>query len=127
MYFAVFDVIEREMTAMRKAFWAVVTIGLFLLLLSALVVTPETAVRESAPALPVDYHAVLMTPVCPVAPDPLQPAGSFESRVCLYGFALLCAFVFVLTARHDSNGRILTAARYENSVYQVFRPEVAGG
>ena len=27
----------------------------------------------------------------------------------------------------DSNGRVLTAVRYENSVYQVFRPEVAGG
>ena len=27
----------------------------------------------------------------------------------------------------DANGRVLTACRYENSVYQLFRAGVAGG
>ena len=29
--------------------------------------------------------------------------------------------------RHDANGRVLTAPRYAQSVYQVFRTELAGG
>ena len=45
-------------------------------------------------------------------------------------FALLGISVLAAVSpahKCDSNGRILTSARYENSVYQLFRPEVAGG
>ena len=39
----------------------------------------------------------------------------------------LALMAAMIAGFRDANGRILTAARYENSVYQVFRPEVAGG
>ena len=42
---------------------------------------------------------------------------------------LICLLAggLILPGLRDSNGRILRHARYERCVYQVFRPEVAGG
>lgn len=113
---------------MRKALWTICLTGLFLLLLSALVVTPEDALpREPVPPLPANAPVFVVAAPAPAAlPADRETAGT-EMR---FFFALL-AVPFLAAAnpahKHDSNGRVLTSARYENSVYQLFRPEVAGG
>lgn len=114
---------------MRKALWALLCTGIFLLLLSALVVTPETpAAAVAAPALPADFHAAFQPALLPPAAD----AADAVLRQTETGVGMLCAFALAAIAlprpsHADANGRIITAVRYENSVYQVFRPEVAGG
>lgn len=113
---------------MRKAMGAVLFAGLFLLLLSALVVTPEASADSVPPAPPENMHAVFAPALLPVvqemAQSRLKTADESQPLLCalaLAGCALPCC------APADANGRIVTAVRYENSVYQVFRPEVAGG
>lgn len=113
---------------MRKALFGVVLTGLFVLLLSALVVTPEGLPPDVSPLPPRDFHAVLMAAVLPAAqvdltvPDaaeeiPLQARQQHQPAIN----------GIVRSAFSDSNGRVLCAPRYENSFYQLFRPEVAGG
>ena len=111
---------------MRKALMGVLLTGLFLLLLSALVVSPEET-AEPMPLPPREYHAAFlpMTALNDAAAGQLQSPQP-EAREAAAG-VLLAAAVCCLCCVCDSNGRVLTAARYENSVYQVFRPEVAGG
>lgn len=113
---------------MRKALEAVLLAGLFLLLLSALVVTPETPAEAAAPVLPEQMHAVFAPAILP----PVQETAQERLRAADVSMAVLCALALTACALPcrapaDANGRIVTASRYENSVYQVFRPEVAGG
>ena len=113
---------------MRK--WAVTVLvtGLFLLMLSALVVTPEDAVPPPAPVVHADYHAVFVPPVDPPAPVTARTAENRQplcSGVKAQSVLAVCGWQD--GESRDSNGRVLSALRYENSVYQVFRPEVAGG
>ena len=113
---------------MRKALWTICLTGLFLLLLSALVVTPEDALpREPVPPLPANAQLFLAAAPAPAAPAADRESSGAETR---FFFVLLCALFPAAAAaarKCDSNGRILTSARYVNSVYQLFRPEVAGG
>lgn len=113
---------------MRKVCGWLMCAGLFLLLLSTLLVTPQDACAPCAPpAPPREYHAAFAPApasaahTADAAQRPPQLRGVRQWAVC----AALTA-VFVPAAR-DANGRVLTAARYENSVYQLFHPEVAGG
>ena len=114
---------------MRKALWAFLCTGIFLLMLSALVVTPETpAAAGAVPVLPEDLHAVFRPAVLPPPVDTAD-GGLRQAEI---GMSLLCAFLLAAVVLPrlcptDANGRIITAVRYENSVYQLFRPEVAGG
>ena len=113
---------------MRKAGLTVLLTGLFVLMLSTLVVTPEDAVPPSPVPLAPILHAVFLPMTEP--PAPVTFPGVPEGAQAAFGTAM-CAVVAAawLTAppSSDSNGRVLRACRYENSVYQVFRPEVAGG
>ena len=112
---------------MRKVWYAVLLTGLFLLMLSALVVTPEAPVPAESPetraVLDAEFRpmvsALLPAADAPHLPDDVKPAALTIAAV------MICACLF--TGLRDANGRIISAARYENSVYQLFRPEVAGG
>lgn len=113
---------------MRKVCFAVLAAGLFLLLLSALVVTPEPMAAPSVMDFSADFHAVfrpLVSILLPETSDIPSSASGLRLFHCLMPVLLLCSSL--LTGVRDANGRILTAVRYENSVYQLFRPEVAGG
>lgn len=113
--------------AVRKAVYAALLTGLFLLLLSALVVTPQAeAAQAPAPLTPMQAQAVVL-------PQPaadgcgMAQARPLDVRAALVCLLAACAFALPRLAHRDSNGRVLCARRYENSVYIVFRPEVAGG
>ena len=113
---------------MRRALTAVLLTGLFLLMLSALVVTPELTEAQPAVNGTADFHAVFRPLISAMLPDAADvPAGrtSQSVPVCVFSVLLLCAALVLCT--RDANGRVLSAVRYENSVYQLFRPEVAGG
>ncbi len=113
---------------MRKALYAVLLTGLFVLLLSALVVSPETAETPAEWNPPADFHAVfrpVISAVLPAAADVPSNRISESAGIWILPVLFLCAAP--LLALRDANGRVLCAVRYENSVYQLFRPEVAGG
>lgn len=113
---------------MRKALYAVLLTGLFLLMLSALVVTPETADVHPVADLSIDFQTAFRPLVSAILPDAADvPAARSDLRftLCALPVLLLCAAFWACIC--DANGRVLTAVRYENSVYQLFRPEVAGG
>lgn len=113
---------------MRRALYAVLLTGLFALMLSALVVAPEAPQAPVPPPLPQDFHAVFRPLISAILPDAAAlPSSQPELRPALglTPLVLLCAVL--LTGTRDANGRVLSAVRYENSVYQLFRPEVAGG
>ena len=113
---------------MRKILGGMLLAGLFVLMLSALVVTPQDAEppavqqhrirREAAfaPAIPaqraetpsgVQVQSMRARPVSSLCTDTVSAAPAEGSR--------------------DANGRVLHAGRYESCVYQLFRAEVAGG
>lgn len=111
---------------MRKALLTVLLTGLFVLL-SALVVTPQTeADRVPTPLPPMRAQAAVM-PCAPADGCGLAQARPTDVRAALVCLIMACAFALPGLMHRDSNGRVLCALRYENSVYQVFRPEVAGG
>ena len=113
---------------MRRVLLTLLLAGLFLLMLSALVVTPETADAQPVMDTARDFHAIfqpLISAILPGAADIPSSHPDLRLTLCLLPVLLLCAAL--LAGGHDANGHVLTAARYENSVYQLFRPEVAGG
>lgn len=113
---------------MRKALGMILLAGLFLLLLSALVVTPEDALPMD-PVPPLRDVQAVFVPAAPLA-QTAQAASEtpvFHLQALRLMAACLAAAALMALGKHDSNGRIVRHARYENSVYQVFRPEVAGG
>ena len=113
---------------MHRALFGVMLAGLFVLLLSALVVTPETEPPAVSPLMPHDFHAVMTSAALPSAQADLsapEPAEELQMRSQLpkqHSADETCR-----RASADSNGRVLRSLRYENSFYQLFRPEVAGG
>jgi len=111
---------------MRKALGAVCLTGLFVLLLSALVVTPSDAVCSPPPPV-ADLHAAFLPMPPPAAPTVDEAIRPLQPRMLLSALLTLASAALLLLPQCDSNGRVLTAARYENSVYHLFRPEVAGG
>ena len=113
---------------MRRIAVSVFLSGLFLLMLSALIVTPGDAQTPPVLTPAENFHAVFMP--LPEVPAPAA-ADAPDSRMHA-GFTNACAYaaspVQVAPAHcRDSNGRVLGVRRYENCVYQLFRPEVAGG
>lgn len=112
---------------MRKAVYALLLTGLFLLLLSALVVTPQPeAAPVPTPLAPMQAQAAVL-PQPAVDGCGAAQARPLDVRAALVCLLAACAFALPRPTHRDSNGRVLCALRYENSVYQVFRPEVAGG
>ena len=112
---------------MRKVLYAVFVTGLFVLMLSALVVSPETADAQSAWHQPADLRATFRPVVSAVMPDAAVPASRISCTAALCALPVLLLCTAPLSAVRDANGHVLSAVRYENSVYQLFRPEVAGG
>lgn len=100
--------------------------GLIALLMSALVVAPEAAAPPPQPVSWADARLLPLTlPVQGTEAQPAQPSPL--SRAAGLVVLLLSPALPLLAARRDANGRVLQAKRYENSFYQVFRQEVAGG
>lgn len=113
---------------MRKALYAVLLTGLFVLMLSALVVTPETADVPAPADLTADFRAVFRPLVSAMVPDTADvPSGRTDAAMAVCHLPVLTPCAALLSCARDANGRVLSAVRYENSVYQLFRPEVAGG
>ena len=113
---------------MRRALFGIVLTGLFVLLLSALVVAPEPAPSAFPAPPPQDFHAVLMPAAPPSAQADLSTPQSAEDMQPLSEAPRQTASDGLCRpASADSNGRVIRAMRYENSFYQLFRPEVAGG
>lgn len=114
---------------MSKVFTIVAFCALFLLMLSALVVpTTAESMPQSEPIPPSQLHAQFMPALLP-APDISSHGGMRLNFVRIDSIILFAATALVLPTflTRDANGRVLTAMRYENSYYQVFRQEVAGG
>ncbi len=113
---------------MRKAMYAVLLSGLFVLLLSALVVTPEAPAAPDVSDLRADFQAVFRPLVSAILPDaPAAPASRSAHSAALFALPVVLFCAAPLSALRDANGHVLSAVRYEDSVYQLFRPEVAGG
>lgn len=116
---------------MRKALGIAAIAGLFLLLLSALVVTsPQEGVsarRMEPPGVPPDAAVVaLASPDGTLAAQ--ANAGPQGTRVnARLDAPPIDGLKRQPEGRRDANGRVLTAPRYAQSVYQVFRVEAAGG
>ncbi len=116
---------------MRKALGVALGAGLLLLLLSALVVAmPQDGAaprRPQPPSAPPD--AVLTAAALPDGAQPPQAvSGGWSART---GVRMDLPPQDIAMGgpdgRRDANGRVITAARYAASVYQVFRAEAAGG
>lgn len=113
---------------MRRIVYAILVAGLFLLMLSSLVVAPEMPVDPPIVPLPENLHAVFHPLVSAILPEAAAAAERPECAKLTVSIPLLCVlYSLAFTLMRDANGRILTAPRYENSVYQLFRPEIAGG
>ena len=116
---------------MRKALGVAAMVGLFLLLLSALVVaSPQEGAltrRIEPPTVPPDAAlAAMVLPDGTLAPQANNGTQSVRMDVQLDA-PPAAGVVCQLQGRRDANGRVLTAPRYVQSVYQVFRAEAAGG
>lgn len=111
---------------MRRALWTLLFGGVFLLMLSALVVAPP---REAPPAPqwpPPQDAALCALPRDASVPAANSPAPRTENRQAEAVTAREnCPLP--LLRETDANGRVLRNGRYENCVYQVFRASVAGG
>lgn len=106
-----------------------VTAAFFLLLLSALIVSPAPdAALASVPASPADLHERFV-PFAMPAPDSVFTRATRLplTRMALLPLISLISLALCLKNRRDANGRVLSAKRYENSFYPVFRQEIAGG
>ena len=114
--------------ARREGFWFFAVACLLFFALSGLVESPVTEESVSLPR----WDAAMIEAVRsypPAVPESIAscPAVSKALRLSLWiaitGLlaALSCAFC------RDANGRWIQKKRYASSVYQVFRPEVAGG
>lgn len=109
---------------MRKILPALLLGGLFLLMLSALVTTPQQERPAPIPPPAETAVGVLRQEQQPRAVCRQPRAGdgrTLRMRLRRADFPALPP------RATDANGRVLTACRYENSVYQVFRAGVAGG
>ena len=101
----------------------------FLLLLSALIVTPASdALPNGAPASPSDMSARFAPYIIPAPDTALNRTNRLPTaRVVLLPLIALLAIGLCFKSGRDANGRVLSAKRYENSFYPVFRQEIAGG
>ena len=113
---------------MRKIAAAVFVTGLFVLMLSALVVTPA---QDAAPAQARsidEQHAVFLMPVDANGAMPSAlPQSRYETDDEPVAVTAVSHTDWQAQGLRDSNGHVLLALRYEDCVYQVFRAEIAGG
>lgn len=105
-----------------------IALGL-VLLLSALVEGPEESLAQG----PRRFSVVESAAFLPGAPPAPQNESTGPLKIQLFREAAL-ALLFVLALLptfhircRDANGRVVRTKRYVGSVYQVFRPEAAGG
>lgn len=116
---------------MRRVLGTALCAGLFVLLLSALVVAApqegEPPRRAEPPAMPVETAIAALVPVD--ARQAAQAAAGAQDTGAARPAALPAQAPLPAgpDGGRDANGRVLTAARYAASVYQVFRAEAAGG
>ena len=98
--------------------------GLFLLLLSALVVTPETetVLPEPQPLTGLQMSACAL----PVCGDGGETARWGLVLAALFFCAPLCLLPRLSLSR-DANGRVLRRSRYLEEAYLLFRQDVACG
>lgn len=111
---------------MRKALWAALLGGVFLLMLSALVVTPQDEAPLQSKRIVPENAALCAMPqaaAIPAAQEAPQPARERAQQA----LPATETQPLPLPRETDANGRVLRATRYENCVYQVFRAGVAGG
>ncbi len=101
----------------------------FLLMLSALVVAaPQEGVPREEPAAPSRLNAQFLPMVPPTSElSADRTARPQHARLALLPVLALMALTHPVCFKRDANGRVLSARRYENSFYQLFRQEVAGG
>ena len=99
----------------------------FLLLLSALVVSsaPEGAAGDGATA-PSQLQAQFLPLALPGQDAAVATKAHIARALPLAALSLAALCLPALICR-DANGRVVRAKRYEDSFYQVFRQEVAGG
>lgn len=109
-----------------KILLTAVCAALFLLLLSALVVSPEADVPAPDPAPLVGARLLPLSLPMTGLTDAQEQRPSSPHALILSLACALCTLP-ALVRQRDANGRVLQSRRYENSVYQVFHPEVAGG
>ena len=107
---------------MRRILPAVLLGGLFLLMLSALVTTPQ----PENPIPPPVETAVVMARQQEQPQTACQQPSAGETRTLRLRLHR-ADLPMMLPRATDANGRVLTACRYENSVYQLLRAGVAAG
>ena len=113
---------------MRKFAIAVFITGLFVLMLSALVVTPEAVAAPVTVRPAEEQHAVFLPPADAYMPSPSEmPRPRCDMESSCTADPIVVQTGWNVQGMRDSNGRVLCALRYEDCVYQVFRPETAGG
>lgn len=113
---------------MRKFAIAVFITGLFVLMLSALVVTPQEAAAPIVVRPADEQHAVFLLPADVYMPAPSEmPRPRCDVESFSTADPIVVQTGWNVQGLRDSNGRVLCALRYEDCVYQVFRPETAGG
>ncbi len=110
-----------------KVLAALCVLALALLLMSALVVCSAPA-DAPAPADSMPVKAIIMPAALPAQETGISSDAAAASPRAI-GAVIACVLLCVplMPICRDANGRVLCAARYENSFYQLFRPEVAGG
>lgn len=105
-----------------------IALGL-LLLLSALVEGPEASLAQGAGRFSVVESAAFLPGAPPVPQNESTGPRKIQlSREAALALLFMLALLPALLIRcRDANGRVVRTKRYVGSVYQVFRPEAAGG
>lgn len=111
---------------MRRALWTLLFGGVFLLMLSALVVAPPQEAPPAPQWPPPQDAALCALPRDASVPAANSPIPQTESRR-MEAVAAQAPPPLSIPQNTDANGRVLRDGRYENCVYQVFRASVAGG
>lgn len=112
-----------------KVLLTVAFAAFFLLMLSSLVVSaPQEGVPREEPAAPSRINAQFLPMVPPTSELSVdRTVRPQHARLALLPVLTLMALTLPVCFKRDANGRVLSARRYENSFYQLFRQEVAGG
>ena len=116
---------------MQKALGVAAMAGLFLLLLSALVVaSPQEGAltrRIEPPTVPPDAVLAAMASTDGTLAAQANSGAQGTRMDARLDAPPTEGLRRESEGRRDANGRVLTAPRYAQSVYQVFRAEAAGG
>ena len=111
---------------MHKALWAALLGGVFLLMLSALVVTPQDEAPPQSKRLVPENAALCAMPqaaAIPAAQEAPQPARERAQQA----LPATEPQPLPLPRETDANGRVLRRSRYLEEAYLLFRQDVACG